>query len=235
MKKIYEYLGKPTSNNTLIKLNDNNVRQSLLDELKRVGTDADLNRFDVSEVTKMEYIFEDTDFSGDVSKWNVSNLTNALGLFKGCKNFNSDLSRWDVRNLKYASEMFSECENFNQDLSRWQIDSIETAEHMFFKCYKFNSDLSDWNVSKCKKFAGMFYMCKEFTSDLSSWEIQHDSEIYAMFYKCSRLDFKMVGNAWENYFENSGWTRYYEYALTKTGFRKNNLPKRIATMFKINK
>ena len=31
---------------------------------------------------------------GDISKWNVSNVTNMSGLFEG-SNFNGDISEWD--------------------------------------------------------------------------------------------------------------------------------------------
>lgn len=39
------------------------------------------------------------DFNGDLSKWNVSNVTDMTNTFYGCKAFNGDLSKWDVSNV----------------------------------------------------------------------------------------------------------------------------------------
>ena len=37
-----------------------------------------------------------TAFNGDVSKWQVGNVTNMSHMFSGATIFNGDLSKWDV-------------------------------------------------------------------------------------------------------------------------------------------
>ena len=57
----------------------------------------------------MERLFEDmTSFNGDISKWNVSNVSNMFEMFKGRLSFNKPLNDWDVSNVKYNC-MFSNC------------------------------------------------------------------------------------------------------------------------------
>ena len=53
----------------------------------------------------------------NISKWDVSNVTNMLNMFKGSI-FSGDISKWDVSNVKDMSYMFMQS-LFNQDISNW--------------------------------------------------------------------------------------------------------------------
>ena len=57
----------------------------------------------------MSELFEGTDFNGDISKWDVSNVTDMYGMFCGCKSFNQDISGWDVSKVKNMNKMFENC------------------------------------------------------------------------------------------------------------------------------
>ena len=52
-------------------------------------------------------------FAGNISKWNVSKVTNMESMFCRCKDFNSDISNWDVSNVKSFSAMFWGASKFN--------------------------------------------------------------------------------------------------------------------------
>ena len=39
-------------------------------------------------------------FNGDLSKWDVSSVTNMKDMFSYAEIFNSDLSKWDVSSVK---------------------------------------------------------------------------------------------------------------------------------------
>ena len=54
----------------------------------------------MSNITNMSNLFERTNFNGDISKWDVSNVTNMYSMFYGCKTFNKDISNWDVFKCK---------------------------------------------------------------------------------------------------------------------------------------
>ncbi len=51
-------------------------------------------------------------FDQDLSSWNVSNVTNMLGMFSGAITFNQDLSNWCVKNIK------SKPNNFDQNTTK---------------------------------------------------------------------------------------------------------------------
>lgn len=67
----------------------------------------------------MSYLFWKTKFDGDISKWDVSNVTNMCRMFQGCP-FNGDISKWNVSNVTDMEEMFKESEFDDiRILSKW--------------------------------------------------------------------------------------------------------------------
>lgn len=136
---------------SIVKATNQTLKQLVIEAIEELGNEADLNFIDVSEVTDMKFLFSDEktkDFIGDISQWDVSNVDNMWGMFKGCRKFNSDLSRWDVSNVTNMEFMFHGCENFNSDLSKWDVSNVGNMWSMFEGCKMFNSDLSKWNVKK---------------------------------------------------------------------------------------
>ena len=71
---------------------------------------------------------------GDISKWNVSKVTNMSGMFHSCKYFNQDISSWDVSNVTAMEFMFKNCYSFNQDISDWNISKVMYKYHTFYNC-----------------------------------------------------------------------------------------------------
>ena len=57
----------------------------------------------------MESLFLGTDFNGDISNWNVSNVTNMRSMFCGCPKFNQDISKWDVSIVQDNTNVFHNC------------------------------------------------------------------------------------------------------------------------------
>ena len=85
------------------------LREIIEQRIKEEGTEVNLNDIDVSEITDMARLFIYLDFNGDISQWNVSNVTNMESMFYGCKNFNQDISDWDVSHVKDYESMFKNC------------------------------------------------------------------------------------------------------------------------------
>ncbi|MFK7937292.1 MAG: BspA family leucine-rich repeat surface protein [Saprospiraceae bacterium] len=104
---------------------------------------------DLSQCFRMESMFAGSDFTGDVTDWNVSNVQNFQGCFASCQNFNQDLSDWDVSSANNLREMFNFCQGFNQDLSKWNIPSFTSAFNLFSRSgvsiQNYDSMLDSWS------------------------------------------------------------------------------------------
>ena len=58
---------------------------------------------------------------GEISNWDVSNVTDMEGMF-GCANsFNQPLNNWNVSNVTNMEQMFQNARSFNQPLNKWNV------------------------------------------------------------------------------------------------------------------
>ena len=153
-------IGKNISN-----LSTYSYRPTSRDELKKIineriskeGFKCDLNDIDTSLITDMTGLFYDSDFNGNISKWNTSNVKSMTWMFY-CSKFDGDISDWDVSKVEDMSYMFAFSE-FNQDISRWDVSSVTNMISML-KLSDFNQDISKWNVSNVATTFYMFDRCK---------------------------------------------------------------------------
>ncbi len=114
MKTLKEHIAEGLKIGTKTKVNTRNYHPKDRSELnilihqkliKERGNEADLNDIDTSAITDMSYMFNNTEFNGDISGWDVSNVRNMQYMFYNSK-FNGDISGWDVSNVKNMGGMF---------------------------------------------------------------------------------------------------------------------------------
>jgi hypothetical protein len=100
-----------------------------------------------------------SNFNGDISKWNVSNVKNMSYMFSGKKAgrrsiypvlFIGDISKWDVSNVEDMSGMFNLSE-FNGDISKWDVSNVKNTDRIFgrtglFAKSAFKGDISEWKL-----------------------------------------------------------------------------------------
>ena len=73
-------------------------------------------------------IFRDCNsFTGGISNWNMSGVTNLGSTFKNCVAFNEDISGWDTGNVSNMNSTFYSATTFNRNLGSWDIGSISTT------------------------------------------------------------------------------------------------------------
>ena len=165
MKQINKYIVERLHINKDIK--SYNYHPKTIDELTDLidklieerGNKANLNDIDTSEITSMTGLFCDSDFNGDISEWDVSNVKKMNYMFyhSSFTGENGDISNWDVSNVINMDRMFV-YSFFNGDISNWDVSNVTNMNHMFYDS-KFtgeNGDISKWNVSNIKNMNNMF-------------------------------------------------------------------------------
>ena len=111
------------------------LRSLIEQELKRQGSDADLNFIDTKEIADMSYLFNGLHIRYiKIDEWNVSNVTDMDGMFMGCCELNADLSIWDTKNVRRMNRMFSSCFDFKCDLSSWNASNVIYYNNIFNLC-----------------------------------------------------------------------------------------------------
>ena len=154
------------------------LEKIIKETIEKNGPNCNLNFIDVSQITDMSHLFEESDFNGDIRKWNVSNVTTMEKMFRKNKKFEGDLSNWNVSNVTNMEGCFSQT-IFNGDISKWNVSKVTNMRSMFYEA-KFNGDISKWNVSEVTNMRSMFY-CADFNSDISKWNVSKVTNMDHMF------------------------------------------------------
>ena len=137
MRKLEDFVNEKlkVSKNQFKPKDSKELQEMIIDAVKD-DPKADLNFIDTSLITSMYSLFEDIDFDGDISNWDVSNVTDMSYMFY-TSNFTGKnspgMDKWDVSNVEKMDSMFEQSK-FEQDISGWEIDPICSTEAMFAHC-----------------------------------------------------------------------------------------------------
>ena len=78
---------------------------------------------------------------GDISQWDVSNVTDMRGMFGNASSFNQPLNNWNVSNVRRMRDMFTGATSFNQPLNNWNVSNVNNMGFMFGWAESFNQPL----------------------------------------------------------------------------------------------
>ena len=153
------------------------------------GSYGPIGEWDVSKITDMIGIFKELKlFNLELSKWDVSSVSDMSSMFYHATSFNQDLSKWDISSVTNMDRMFDAAKLFNQDLSEWNVSSVTNMGEMFSEAKSFNQDVSKWNVSRVADMGWMFYAAKSFDHDLSKWDVSSVTYMNGMFAQATRFN-----------------------------------------------
>jgi surface protein len=144
---------------------------------ERSKFNGDISGWDVSNVTTMFSMFHNSVFNGDISKWNVANVEDMGWMFRGSE-FNGDVSKWDVSKVKTMECMFAGSK-FNGDVSKWKVGNVINM-HAMFSGTPFDGDVSEWDVSSVTSMFSMFGSSK-FNGNVSKWKTNNVENMRYMF------------------------------------------------------
>jgi surface protein len=128
------------------------IRVAVQETLECYAFTGDISKWDTSNVEDMSGAFELCDFTLDLSEWNTSSIRNMENMFRR-STFNGDLSKWDVSSLNNAKQMFAHSQ-FNGDIKNWQVAALTDATEMF-KGSTFEQALSKWKIHPTTQIANI--------------------------------------------------------------------------------
>ena len=102
------------------------------------SVNGDISHWDVSNVTDMGFMFKNSSFNGDISNWDVSSVTNMYQMFTE-SSFNKDIGDWDTSKVTNMGYMFFNSP-FNKPIENWDVSSVTSMEYMFY-----NSSFNKYN------------------------------------------------------------------------------------------
>lgn len=111
------------------------------DAIATYGNEVDLNFIDTSKIINMSCLFQNSNFNGNINKWNVSNVKNMDCMFSSAFKFNQPINNWNISHLLIANAMFKNALSFNQDLDNWKFNSSCSVDDFLFGATSFKSKL----------------------------------------------------------------------------------------------
>lgn len=130
-----------------------------------------------------------------------------ISTFRRASSFNGDISNWDVGNVTHMNRMFQEASSFNSDLSNWNVSNVISMHYIFDGAGYFNSDLSSWDVGNVTEMYGMFCNSGLSTSNydaiLNGWsELNLESDITL---DAEGINYCLGEDARQSIIDNFGW------------------------------
>lgn len=132
-------------------------------------------------VTSFSNLAYNSDFNGDVSGWDTSNVTNMEYVFQRSAFNNSSLVGWDTSNVTNMTGAFSDAVKFNQPIGSWNTSSLINASSLFEGASAFNQPIGQWNTSKVENIYGIFRSAAAFNQDISGWDTSNVSNMQWAF------------------------------------------------------
>ena len=108
-------------------------------------------------------------FNGDISNWDVSEVSYFGAMFRGASSFNQDIGNWNTINAIDMSYVFA-ASAFNKNIGGWDMRKVVNTSYMF-AWTDFNQDISSWEFENLTRTDYMFYQNDQFNQDISGLHV----------------------------------------------------------------
>lgn len=161
-----------------------------------IFNDTNISKWDVSHVTNFTKMFNQaTAFNQPLNDWNMSQATSIVSMFAFNYAFNQPLDKWNTSNVTDMAGVFTYARVFNQNINTWDVSKVTRMSMLFSGASKYNQPLDKWNVSNVTKMDEMFRDTLVFNQDIGMWKPT----------KVTLMDYMFNGNGVFRY-NLSSWT-----------------------------
>ena len=91
---------------------------------------VDVNNVDFQAAISDYISTGDSIYGADINCWDVSQVTFMTKAFQDQTTFNERLDCWDVSNVERMNFMFDNASSFNQSLNNWTVSSVTNMAHV---------------------------------------------------------------------------------------------------------
>lgn len=199
-KTIFLFLFIPLIGYCQTPITDFNIREAVSDWVFNPSSAeakyGNISFWDVSNVTDMSSMFVFFQlFNQDISGWDVSSVTDMNYMFGFSQLFNQDIGGWDVSNVIDVNSMFNVAIAFNQNIGGWDVSNVINMSHMFSFASVFNQDISGWDVGNVNSMTYMFSEATSFNQNIGRWDVSNVYSMERMF--DSATSFNMNLGSWD--------------------------------------
>ena len=139
------------------------VTEAELRELVKNRDVEGLENADVSKITNMKELFENTnlgspEFNPDISDWDTSNVTNMKFMCLMCTSL-EEAPKFDTSKVTDMYAMFRSCASLEK-APNLDTSNVINMTYMFTNCTSLTKgDMSNWDVSKVEYKSSVFANC----------------------------------------------------------------------------
>ena len=164
------------------------VLDGLFYDCTSLTTINNINSWDTSAITTMNYMFGNCTAFNQALSFNTSAVTSMSNMFANCSSFNSALTFSSTSAVTDMSYMFSDCSAFNQSVNFISTLNVLNTSAMFYNCSVFNGAINSLFPSvlksKVEDMSNMFAGCSAFNKAIN-WNTFAVTNMGNMFENCS--------------------------------------------------
>jgi hypothetical protein len=178
---------------------------------------GNISIWNVSEVTDMARLFANMEHFNEELEWNTERVTDMKYMFYECTRFNKPVN-FNTKNVVFMNHMFTNCIAFDQEVP-FDTTLVYNMEFMFAGCIKFNRPLA-FVTNNVTRMTGMCLDCVQFNQEIHFNNFNTTNLDY-MFANCTNLN-KPVYFTYPSWLRHNNTIFYQAYPYDSTFENRRN-------------